>query len=535
MSALATSGKSDSGMPPSDQHPSQPLTSRQWLLLGGIVLIASFLRIYGINQESGWASEIIAVYTSKLPLASVPDFLIKDAKNPFDTPFYYWLVHFWFQVVGAGVLQARILAALFGILSVPAIFFLADTLAGRRSAYIASTILALAQFPVWYSQEARSVTQLTFFLLTTCYFFVRALAERRAWLWCAATISSVLMIYTQYYGLFALLILWLYALLYRRRYEIPWTWWASAIGAQAVVIAVWAVVVIQNHPLTRAKLFTPDNASLASKIGWQHLGAVLGWFNNVKWFGFNSTSPPWLLLAGMLLFTVPAIWGCYRLWSGKVTEVEPSRQRQVVFLMGALTLIPIVVAIYLATLGLNKYIEFANDIRYLTFCAAPYYVLVAAGLASIRSDSLRRVAVALVVLFSVISLRAVYFMPTKADYRSPVAYMTEGYQIGDCMLFYPPDREGSLPQGMLLGHLPGPPRFWQVYSPNRMDIRMPKLAELTSGSSGCRRVWFFWDHTSWIGGVKGASEGAMSALEKGYSKAEERRFFQTQVDLFVAK
>ena len=535
MPAPTASPKPNHDFPLVTSRPNLGLTRNQWLGIAALVMLAAALRIYRIDHESGWSSEIISVYASMLPPGNVPDWLIKDVKNPLDTPFYYWLVHGWFQVVGSGVLQARVLAACFGILCIPAIFLLAENLLGKRVALIAALILTVSEFGVSYSQEARPLTQLAFFLLTTVYLFVRALKERRKWLWYASVVSGALMIFTHYYGLFVLLILWLFAIIYRRKYPIPWKWWALSVLTMAILIGAWTVTVVQNHPLTRQQLFKADNAALAGRVGWQHLGAVLGWFNSVKWFGINSASPLWLLAAGMLLFAVPAIWGAYRSWSGTGAGAGVSQQREAVILLGALSVFPLIAGIYLATFGLNKYIEFANDIRFLTLSAAPYYILAAAGLAAIPSVWGQRIGIALVVMFSAASLRAVYFIPEKADYRSAVGYMTAAYQPEDCILFYPLDREGSLPQGMLFRHLPGPPRFWHIYSPGLPDIRITRLEKMTTGKSRCRRVWLFWDRTPWIGSVRGATEAAVKALEQTYTKAEERRFFELQVGLYVTR
>jgi uncharacterized membrane protein len=489
------------------------------------VLAASALRFYRLDQQSGWFDEISTVYAGNLPPSTIVDWLIKDVKNPLDTPLNYWLLHAWFQLAGSGVLMGRVLAACFGILAIPAVYLLARKLLDKTTALLASLIVALSQLAIAYSHEARPFTQLAFLLVVTAYLFIRALRERNAWLWRAATLSAVLMVFTHYYGLFALASLGLFALLYRKKYAIPRTWLATGALIVAALVAVWAAVVYVNHPLSWEQLFKPET-SIGEKIGWAHVGAVIGWFNGVKWFGLNSATPAWLLGLGFILFTLPAISGSIHLWRRSAVQREAS------ILLNALWIVPLVPAVGLGMLGLNKYIELANDLRFLVLCAAPYYILAAAGLLAIPSTWLRRIAIILVICFSIVSLRAVYYLPLKADYRSAVQFMAANYKQGDCCLFYPVDKDGVLSQGMLLDHKPGPPRFWQVYSSDQLDIRMAKIDKVLSGAAGCERVWFFWDRTPWMEPGGRRTQEVRNALERTLSRMEARRYYQVEVNLY---
>ena len=81
--------------------------------------------------------------------------------------------------------------------------------------------------------------------------------------------------------------------------------------------------------------------------------------------------------------------------------------------------------------------HFQYNVRYVAFCAAPYYVLVGHGLSKMRPAVLRALLVVLLLGYTANSLRANYFMPRKEGFRAAGSYISQNRQPGDCGVFFP--------------------------------------------------------------------------------------------------
>jgi uncharacterized membrane protein len=76
---------------------------------------------------------------------------------------------------------------LFGVATVPALFFLARRLLSQREALLASALLAVSYHHVWFSQNARGYSALAFFTVVLTWLALRGLSqgEPRVWYWYA--------------------------------------------------------------------------------------------------------------------------------------------------------------------------------------------------------------------------------------------------------------------------------------------------------------------------------------------------------------
>ena len=160
-----------------------------------ILLVGTLLRFYKITEEAFWIDEIFQINATLKPLSEMFDYLPKD-KPQLD----YIIQHF-FMKFGNDEFHARLHAAIFGILSIFAMYFLGKRLYGERVGLISAFLLSISPVHVFYSQEGRPYS--LFFLLTILlhYFFYGAVIEnknvKRNWI--AYWITSVLAVYTLYF------------------------------------------------------------------------------------------------------------------------------------------------------------------------------------------------------------------------------------------------------------------------------------------------------------------------------------------------
>jgi uncharacterized membrane protein len=437
--------------------------------------------------------------------------IVEDFVHP---PLHYFALRVWLKWFGYGVVPARLLSVIFGTLAIPMIYLLARELFERQTAAVASLLLAVSQLGIMFSQEARPYAMLLFFALCSSYLFILALRERRAIPWWGFVSAGVLMIYTHYWGGFVVVSLLLYAFLCRKRYALPHSWWIGGAVLSLVLYAPWLASGIVQQAVVNPKTL-PGQQGLWFAVHWWTPLSAINAFNNGKVAGLLEPSPLWSFLAGGLLFTAPLLLALQPLVTA--SEARPSERlhRENLMVLAILWVLPMLLIV-----GLGAF-RVQYNVRYVSFCLAPYYILVARGISGLRSAKQRLVLVLLILTYSGYSLRANYFIPWKENFRDAVAYVLGGYKEGDCCIFLPFPEKISLQWDITQGDSPA------------LKTTTPDVA--VSGSESCTRVWVI---VTTFGGnpwVRSQREAAERKLEITYSKVELRRYFWLDVTLYSRK
>jgi mannosyltransferase len=188
------------------------------VLLSLVTLLALGLRLYGLDVQSLWYDEGFSVYLASMDLAEITARTAADIQPPL----YYYLLHGWIALFGDSEVALRSLSALFGILAVPLIYAVAVKLFRSQLAGLLGALLfAVSPLHIWYGQEVRMYTLLTFLALLSSYLLLLALQAERWWemagLWTGYTLASVAALYTHYFAFFVLAFHAIYLLV---------VWWA---------------------------------------------------------------------------------------------------------------------------------------------------------------------------------------------------------------------------------------------------------------------------------------------------------------------
>ena len=179
------------------------------ILLMLLTLLALGLRLYQIDAQSLWYDEGFSVYLARMDLAEITARTAADIQPPL----YYYLLHGWIQLLGDGEAALRGLSLLFGVLTVPLVYAVAWQLFRERvSSLLAALFLAVSPLHVWYGQEVRMYTLLTFLCLLSSYLLLlviqRELQTGKRWeslaLWSAYTLTTIAAVYTHYFAFFVL-------------------------------------------------------------------------------------------------------------------------------------------------------------------------------------------------------------------------------------------------------------------------------------------------------------------------------------------
>jgi mannosyltransferase len=119
-----------------------------------------------------WIDEGLSVGIANRDLTAIPGVLRLDGSPPL----YYALLHVWIAVFGTGESATHALSLLFAVLSIPAAWWAAHGLLGRRAGWIAAALTATNPFLTQYAQETRMYALVILLGILACGAFGRAYA-----------------------------------------------------------------------------------------------------------------------------------------------------------------------------------------------------------------------------------------------------------------------------------------------------------------------------------------------------------------------
>lgn len=165
----------------------------------GLTLAGAALRFSTLDLQSFWRDEAVTVRLVRLSLIGMMRSLPSSESTP---PLYYTVAWGWSKLFGTSEVGLRSLSALVGTATIPVAYGAAKELISARAGVVTAGLTAVSPLLIWYSQEARSYSLLVFFSALSLLFFASALRDpdRRTIVWWAVT--SVLAIWTHYFGVF---------------------------------------------------------------------------------------------------------------------------------------------------------------------------------------------------------------------------------------------------------------------------------------------------------------------------------------------
>jgi mannosyltransferase len=408
--------------------------------LAAILLLAAFLRIYQLGAESLWIDEGVSLI--KFAHLGEPSEIIELTKTDTDRnfPIYYLILHYWVALFGDSEFSVRFPSALAGILAVFAMYKVGRLLFGRGPGLMASLILTLSPFHIYYSQEARAYSLMSLLTLFSFYFFLKILSERKLVLQTGYVLSTSALTYSHVYSLFVLIAqnIYLATMFLGRAFGLRgkarpgfWEW--------VVLQALLFVLYIPGLVLLAGWLSNPRLTPWAEKwsLDWLYDEVLLGY----------SGSP--LLLALLLAFSLLA---------GVALVRESAADK--LYLLLLWLLIPVAIPI-----AIESFVTYTiTDAKYSISASLALYLLAAKGI-GVASSALPRaitretpamawrartvwlvIAAVLIVLFSR-ELRTYFTSVDKDQWREAAKYVEAHAQPNDLILV-----EGSADNEMLFDH-----------------------------------------------------------------------------------
>ncbi|MCA9729638.1 MAG: glycosyltransferase family 39 protein, partial [Candidatus Eisenbacteria bacterium] len=149
-----------------------------WALVA-LTLLGALVRCFHLTHQSFWVDEAATIKYARLFGSMTPAQFFDDLHGPLHS----LLLHLWSHLFGTGELALRSLEAVLSVLTIPAFAWSLQPLNRPKTLWIATGLLALNPFHVWYAQELRNYT---LFMLTgvlaTGFFLRISLGTQRRFL-----------------------------------------------------------------------------------------------------------------------------------------------------------------------------------------------------------------------------------------------------------------------------------------------------------------------------------------------------------------
>jgi hypothetical protein len=163
------------------------------LIVAMLTLAGAALRLYGLGNRSLWVDELLAAQTNQLP--SLWQVL---ATTPLDHMPLDLVLSWLFRFAGDSESALRLPSVFAGTLLVPATYLLARRTFDTATAVIASLLVAISPFAVWYSQEVSPYSLLLLFVTLQAWLAQRAAERARLSDWLLLSLVTSLSLYTHY-------------------------------------------------------------------------------------------------------------------------------------------------------------------------------------------------------------------------------------------------------------------------------------------------------------------------------------------------
>src|SRR3954470_7587146 len=165
--------------------------------LGLLALASLYLRTRFIGA-SFWIDEGLSVGIAQHALGDIPGLLRQDGSPPL----YYMTLHVWMDMFGSTEQATQSLSLVFALLSVPAAYWAAGGVWGRRAAWFAAFLAALNPYLTGHGQETRMYALMSLLSILATGSFLRVFVLRDRRFIPAFAVALAAMLYTHNWALF---------------------------------------------------------------------------------------------------------------------------------------------------------------------------------------------------------------------------------------------------------------------------------------------------------------------------------------------
>lgn len=358
-------------------------------------------------NPSYWGDEAASVMSAQ---RSLPSLFVMLGRVDAVHGLYYLFLHFWIRLVGISEFAVRFPSAIAVGVAAAGVVVLASLFASRRVAIVAGIACVVLPRFTYMGMEARSyamATAIAVWLTVLLVALVRTGSRRRLY-WIGYAVLAALGVWLFLYLALMLVAHGLWLLLDRQSRQALRRWIPAAALTLLLVAPIVAVAVGERNQIAFLSLkpITPD------------LVAVSPWFGNA-WSGNTA-----IAVLGWLLVVLAGVAALRR---------RTRRPSRLALLAGLWLVIPTVILVGTSLAVLPIY-----TVRYLSFTAPAFALLIGLGVDALGLRPLRWIAVALLIATAVPSWaqeRGPYAKDGGSDWRQVADYIQANATPGDGVYF----------------------------------------------------------------------------------------------------
>jgi mannosyltransferase len=275
----------------SDASPVPSKTANLLLLV--IVAAAAYLRESRLSGNL-YADEVWIIKNAASPFSDFVREFMQDWVHP---PLFHFIVRGWVHLFGVNDLSGREVAMLFGILSVPLIYWVGTMMADRKAGLIAASLLALSPIHVYTSQYGRHYSLFVFFVILSIAAFANLYREPdNTWYGVFYVTANVLLVYTHYFGWLIVSCEGLFFLIGRFTYVRRWV---NIYLSVVLSVIPWAIM-IATH--TRDRGVGQFIAWIETPTLWEPIKTLVSF--NGTWPMVHQRKLGLVLMGGIAMFSM---------------------------------------------------------------------------------------------------------------------------------------------------------------------------------------------------------------------------------------
>lgn len=144
----------------------------KYFILSMISIFALILRLISIDKPLGFCYDEMITYilaSKKFPMGIIKIILNEE----YHMPLYYFYLSFWMKFFGTSDIILRLSSVLWGILTIPALFFLGKIYKSEKLGLVLASVGCLSPIMIFYSQEFRFYSLLIFLSTLSTIFFLK--------------------------------------------------------------------------------------------------------------------------------------------------------------------------------------------------------------------------------------------------------------------------------------------------------------------------------------------------------------------------
>jgi mannosyltransferase len=386
------------------------LNSRYFQILLSLTVIGFFLRFYHLSYNSIWLDEATTFYESQV---SFSDIWQTSLTGEFHPPLFNWITHI-MLTLGQSELILRFIPAVLGALAIPVFYLIGKEYRDKNVGIISAALLTFSYFGIFYSQEARAYSMVLFFFSLAILFYLRALRKNEVSQWVLFGIFSAISVWTHYYTLIGLVIIFLHAVIAQRNQlkEHILNGKNMVIGAGLIFILVLPLVLLVFERYAKLSASAPS---------YGVLGPVLFQETFIRFSGGYSPDALFVTVIYLLLMVV-----------GLVFLLSENKDK---FLFSAMLLVlPLIASVILSS-------KITMNPRYLIYLLPIYFTTIAMSypvlLKLIPNKNMVYTIVILIAIINAPLLVGYYSGFVKEDWRGFAGAIQSTTRAGDLVIVVP--------------------------------------------------------------------------------------------------